>query len=91
MGARLPNIYSGYKLVIPKRLTETEKLTLDFKTQFSDKFTATMTKANYQIVLTSLNPVDPTVELTKRIDLTADKNCVQTNVLMFSMTTNQVY
>jgi len=41
---------------------------------------ATSTKQNYQLnVSTSLNSVDLTAELTKRIDLTADKTaCWQT-------------
>ena len=39
--------------------------------------------------MTSLNLFDPNVELTKRIDLTADKNCVQTNVFVLLETPNK--
>ena len=69
--------------VIAKRLTRTEKLNFDTKVQFSDKFS--FRGDNYKIkllsiVLTSLNSVDLTAELTKRIDLIADNHSELTNV-----------
>jgi hypothetical protein len=59
--------------VIGQWLTRTEKLNFDIKTYifrqvYSDNYTT-----NYRMVSTSLNSVDLTAELTKRIDLTADK------------------
>ena len=64
-------------------LTRTEKLHLDIKIYF-DNYIIKL----FSIVSTALNSADLNAELTKRIELTADENCVLTNVCVLLATPN---